>query len=137
MVPLLTVAAHTYLVTVLSRREVTGGDRLAVGATLAGTAGIAVVTAVPAGAARGTSQRTSLIPPGLVAWYAASYGSAQARALAAPDAAHTRAAVAAGITSLPALQGALAARSAGPRAGVAVAACAPLGQVLARWLSPT
>jgi 4-hydroxybenzoate polyprenyltransferase len=137
MAPLLTVAAHTYLVTVLSRREVTGGDRITLSATHAGTVGIAVVTAVPAGTAPGSARRTALIPPGLVAWYTASYGIPQVRALAAPDAANTRTAVAAGITGLPALQGALAARSAGPRVGVAVAACAPLGQVLARWLSPT
>ena len=140
VVPALTVAAHTYMLTALSRREVTGGGRLLPGATLAGTAGVAIAAAaapvLPAGAP-GRAQRSGLVPRGLAGWYAASYGATQVRALAAPEAANMRAAVRAGITCLPALQGALVARSAGPRAGAAVAACAPLGQVLARRLSPT
>jgi 4-hydroxybenzoate polyprenyltransferase len=48
-----------------------------------------------------------------------------------------RAAVGAGITSLAALQGALIARSGAPAAGAAVAAAAPVGRRLARWVSPT
>ncbi|UWE12181.1 hypothetical protein [Actinacidiphila bryophytorum] len=48
-----------------------------------------------------------------------------------------RAAVGAGITGLPALQGSLVARSAGVLPAAAVAACAPLGRVLARRMSPT
>lgn len=128
MGPALTVAAHTYTLTALSRREVTGGgSRLLPSATLAGTAGVAAAAAGTAG----------LVPRALAGWYAASYGATQVRALAAPEAANVRAAVRSGITCLPALQGALIARSAGPRAGAIVAACAPLGQILARRLSPT
>jgi len=133
MMPALTVAAHTYTVTALSRREVTGGDRLLPGATLAGTAGVAAAAAT----APATSPGWARWSWGLAAWYAAGYGATQARALAAPGAGNMRAAVGAGITCLPALQGALVARSAGPRAGAVVAACAPLGQALSRWLSPT
>ena len=152
----LTVAAHTYTVTALSRREVTGGGRLLPGATLAGTAGVTFAAAGrvrrPARAARSLAARSlaarslaarSLAARSLAAWYAASYGGTQLRALAAPDAANVRAAVGTGITCLPALQAALIARSATPRAGpagvavAAVAAAAPLGQVLARWQSPT
>jgi 4-hydroxybenzoate polyprenyltransferase len=48
-----------------------------------------------------------------------------------------RAAVGAGIMSLPALQGALTARAGSPIAGALVAAAAPLGRALARWISPT
>jgi 4-hydroxybenzoate polyprenyltransferase len=48
-----------------------------------------------------------------------------------------RAAVEAGITSLPALQGALIARSGRPAVALAVAAAAPLGRRLARWVSTT
>ena len=146
VVPTLTVAAHTYLVTALSRREVTGSDRLLPAATLAGTACVAVAAAGGLGqfstAAGGPGQFSTAAGRGrwaqvLAGWYAASYGGAQVRALAAPEAGNIRAAVGAGITCLPALQAALIARSAGPRAGAVVAACAPLGQVLARWLSPT
>jgi hypothetical protein len=158
-VPALTVAAHTYTVTVLSRREVTGGGPRLPAATLAGTAAVAAMPAlfpasrvpasrvpasrvpasrVPAGrvpAHRGWRRR--LLPGGLTGWYAASYGIAQARARAEPSAANMRAAVTAGITVLPALQGALIAGSGAPAAGAAVAAAAPLGRRLARWLSPT
>jgi UbiA prenyltransferase family len=154
MGPALTVAAHTYTLTALSRREVTGGgSRLLPSATLAGTAGVAVAAAtatpvVPAAALGkgGPGGRlppvrrgrwSGLVPPGLAGWYAASYGATQVRALAAPEAANVRAAVRAGITCLPALQGAFVARSAGPRAGAIVAACAPLGHILAKRLSPT
>ena len=139
--PALTVAAHTYTVTALSRREVTGGSRLLPGVTLAGTAGVAVAAAtatpvIPATAATLTP-RSGLVPAGLAGWYAASYGASQVRALAVPEARNMRAAVRTGITCLPALQGAFVARSASSRAGAVVAACAPLGQILARWLSPT
>jgi 4-hydroxybenzoate polyprenyltransferase len=135
-VPALTVAAHTYTVTALSRREVTGGDPLLPAATLVGTAAVA---AVPAAAAlRGHhAWWRRLLPGGLAGWYTASYGIAQVHALTEPSATNMRAAVGAGITGLPALQGALIARSGLPAAGVAVAAAAPLGRRLARWLSPT
>ncbi|WP_225839761.1 SCO3242 family prenyltransferase [Streptomyces sp. NK08204] len=129
LAPALTVAAHTYTVTALSRREVTGGSRLLPGATLVGTAGIAL-------AASGRAPRPGLARS-LAAWYAAGYGDAQVRALATPDAGSVRAAVAAGITGLPALQGALVARSARPAAAAVVAACAPLGRALASRVSPT
>jgi hypothetical protein len=143
--PAFTVAAHTYTLTALSRREVTGGGgRLLPGVTLAGTAGVAVVAAtaapvVPAAFGEGGPGAwwSGLVPRGLAGCYAASYGATQVRALAAPEAGNVRAAVRAGITWLPALQGALVARSASPRAGAIVAACAPLGQLLARKLSPT
>jgi 4-hydroxybenzoate polyprenyltransferase len=122
----LTVAAHTYTVTALSRREVTGGDRRLPAATLAGTAAVAL--------AAGTS---SPVTGALAAWYAAGYGRAQARAVAEPSASRMRAAVGAGITGLPPLQGALAARAGATAAGVAVAAIAPLARGLARKVSPT
>jgi 4-hydroxybenzoate polyprenyltransferase len=139
-----TVAAHTYLVTALSRREVTGSDAVLPAATLAGTLAVA---AVPAHAASRAGSRVAghpagpgwrwLLATGLAAGYAASFGSAQSRAVAEPTAANLQAAVAAGITGLPALHGALLARSGAPLAGVAVAVAAPLGRRLARWWSPT
>ncbi|GAA4713015.1 transferase [Phytohabitans rumicis] len=122
----LTVAAHTYTVTELSRREVSGAGRTLPAATLAGTAGVAVA----AGGRRVTSGA-------LAVWYAAAYGGAQVRVAADPSAAMVRAAVGAGITGLPSLQGALTARAGQPLAGLAVAAIAPLARVLARKVSPT
>lgn len=214
----LTVAAHTYTVTVLSRREVSGASRTLPAATMAGTAAVAAAvvagrrirtdrpirhgtagrygSAVPSGptdrhgpavpsgstgqdgsvvrsgpigrlrsAARngsiarsgwavrggwagrlgparrngsgaGTDWR-ALVPVALVGWYGLQYGAAQARVAVDPQAARVRAAVGAGITGLPALQGALVARSGAAVLGVAVAAAAPLGRRLARKVSPT
>ena len=129
VVPALTVAAHTYTVTALSRREVDGADPLLPMATLAGTAAIATATAIP--------RRKSWWHRVLSGWYFASYGMAQARAIAEPDAGTVRAAVGAGITSLPSLQGALIARAGAPVTGAAVAAAAPLARRLAKKLSPT
>lgn len=123
----LTVAAHTWTVTALSRREVTGADRRLPQATLAGTA---LVAATALG-------RADPVPVALAAGYATRYGSAQARVLSDPSPGRVRAAVAAGITGLPALQGALTARAGSRLLGLAVAAAAPVGRRLARLVSPT
>ena len=124
----LVVAAHTYTVTELSRREVSGGGSAALpSATLAATAGLAAAVA-----ARGTP-----VTAVLAGQYLTSYGRAQARLLTDPAASTVRRAVGAGITALPALQGALTARAGRAWIGVAVAAAAPLGRVLARKVSPT
>jgi 4-hydroxybenzoate polyprenyltransferase len=128
VVPALTVAAHTYTVTALSRKEVSGASPSLPIATLAGTTGIAASVALPG---RRWWHRL------LAGWYLASYGEAQRRAVADPNADNIRAAVGAGITGLPALQGALIARAGAPVTGVAVAAAAPLGRRLAKRLSPT
>jgi 4-hydroxybenzoate polyprenyltransferase len=122
----LTVAAHTYTVTALSRAEVDGASRRLPAATL--TATLAIALATPHGTDVGRV---------LVTWYASDYGAAQLGAVARPTAEQVRAAVAAGITGLPSLQGALAARSGAALAGLAVAAAAPLGRRLARRMSPT
>lgn len=122
----LTVAAHTYTVTELSRREVHGASRALPAATLAGTAAVAVAAG-----------RGGAVPATLAGWYAARYAAAQAEVAADPSAANVRAAVGAGIVGLPLLQGALTARSGAPTAGMAVAAAAPLARWLARKVSPT
>jgi len=124
----LAVAVHTYTVTELSRREVAGvaSPRLPA-ATLAGTAALAAAVAA----------RGGTVTAVLAAEYATSYGRAQARLLTDPAAPRVRAAVGAGITALPALQGALAARAGRTWAGLAVAAAAPLARRLARRVSPT
>ncbi|MFR9778770.1 SCO3242 family prenyltransferase [Micromonospora sp. MS34] len=123
----LTVAAHTWTVTALSRREVAGADRRLPRATLAGTA---LVAATALG-------RADPVPAALAAGYATRYGAAQARVIADPSPPRVRAAVGAGITGLPALQGALTARAGARLLGLAVAGAAPLGHRLARLISPT
>jgi hypothetical protein len=122
----LTVAAHTYTVTALSRHEVSGAGPLLPAATLAGT----VAVAAAAGRRPG-------IAGVLAAWYAVRYGAAQARAAAEPSPARIRAAVGTGITGMPPLQGALAAQAGARAAGLAVAAAAPLARRLAKVVSPT
>jgi 4-hydroxybenzoate polyprenyltransferase len=131
VVPALTVAAHTYTVTALSRKEVDGADPALPAATLAGTAAVAVAAAAT------RNRRRGALAAALAGWYARSYGAAQVRAVREPTAGNVRAAVGAGITGLPSLQGALTARAGAPVAGIAVAAAAPLGRRLARKISPT
>ncbi|PZG02411.1 SCO3242 family prenyltransferase [Micromonospora deserti] len=155
----LTVAAHTWTVTALSRREVTGADPALPLGTLAGTALVAASAATArartgrrcaAGsrtiggdavdlpvAARRRNTVAGALPVALAGWYAARYGAAQARVVAEPSAGRVRAAVGAGITGLPALQGALTARAGAGLLGLAVAAAAPVGRRLARMVSPT
>ena len=131
----LTVAAHTYTVTALSRGEVSGADPVLPIATLAGTAAVAAAAARP-GRATGRRWR-ALVPVALAGWYAARYGTAQAKAAADPSAPVVRAAVGAGITALPALQGALAAGAGAAASGAAVAAAAPLARRLTRRVAAT
>ncbi|MGX7675637.1 SCO3242 family prenyltransferase [Plantactinospora sp. DSM 117369] len=138
----LTVAAHTYTVTELSRREVSGATRALPAATLAGTAAVAAAAVArhrPADTAEPARRPgwQTLVPAALAGWYGLQYGTAQARVAADPQASRVRAAVGAGITGLPALQGALVARAGAALLGVAVAAAAPIGRRLARLVSPT
>ncbi|MFI5844597.1 SCO3242 family prenyltransferase [Catenuloplanes sp. NPDC051500] len=124
------IGAHTYTVTALSRREVSGARPALPAATLAATGALAaaiVAGPVPHPAVVGA----------LAGQYLTGYGVAQGRAVASPGAGTVRAAVGAGITSLPALQGALTARAGSTLAGLVVAAAAPLARMLARKVSPT
>ncbi|GAA1886621.1 UbiA family prenyltransferase [Asanoa iriomotensis] len=129
----LLVAAHTYTVTALSRKEVSGADHALPVATLVGTAAVTAATGRP------HRQRgwRALVPTALAGWYAARYGAAQVRAAADPSAPTVRKAVGAGITSLPALQGALAAGAGAPAPGALVAAAMPLARRLTRKVAAT
>lgn len=141
LAPALTIAAHTFTVSALSRREVQGSDPLLPAATFAGTAAVAAVAlrANDAGdtgnGPRTPSGRLLAVP--IAGWYAAQYGAAQLRAVSDPAAANLRRAVGAGITALPALQGALAARLGARTGALALAAVAPLGRRLAARLEVT
>ncbi|ROP27442.1 SCO3242 family prenyltransferase [Couchioplanes caeruleus] len=123
-----TIAVHTYVVTVMSRHEVAGCPTpLLPAAALATTTAVAGVTAARGG-----------LPAVLLAGqYAAGFGQAQTVLISDPAPARVRAAVGAGITALPALQGALTARAGRALAGLAVAAAVPVGRLLARRVSPT
>jgi 4-hydroxybenzoate polyprenyltransferase len=127
----LMVGVHTYTVTALSRREVSGAEPRLAAATLGVTAALAGAVA---SRRRGNASR---VAAALAAGYALRYGRAQTAVLRDPAARNVRAAVGAGITSLPSLQGALAARAGATWAGLAVAAAAPAAKVLARKVSPT
>ncbi|WP_341717133.1 UbiA family prenyltransferase [Micromonospora sp. FIMYZ51] len=80
-----TVAAHTWTVTVLSRREVHGTDAVLPLGTLAGTALVAASAARPPRPPRPGAGRRAVgavaatLPAVLAGWYAARYGGAQAR----------------------------------------------------------
>jgi 4-hydroxybenzoate polyprenyltransferase len=130
--PAAIVAAHTYAVTALSRREVHGADRRLPIATLTATALIAATAARES--RRGLGSWVNAV---LAGWYAARFGKAQRKVLREPNAGNVRAAVGAGITSLPALQGALIAHAGRPVAGGLVAAAAPLGARLAKAVAAT
>ncbi|WP_067500072.1 SCO3242 family prenyltransferase [Actinoplanes sp. TFC3] len=141
------IAVHTCTVTALSRHEVKGCETPALPATtLATTAAVALATAAgsmnapaggvraPAGGVRKGSGAAAVL---LAGQYAASYGAAQAKLFTDPAPRSVRKAVGAGITALPALQGALTARSGRTVAALFLAAAAPLGRALARRVSPT
>jgi 4-hydroxybenzoate polyprenyltransferase len=146
----ITVAVHTYTVTALSRREVSGAEPRLAAATLGVTAGLAGAVgsarrAADRHAGHGAGARTlpgaaaagPAIAAALAGGYALRYGRAQAAVYRDPAAPAVRAAVGAGITSLPSLQGALTARAGQAWAGLAVAAAAPAAKALARKVSPT
>ena len=135
------VAAHTYTVTVLSRDEVTGADAAVPATTLAATGMIAGAALAAGRAGRTARPATRLLRAGLAGTLAGAYlrrfGAGQARAVQNPEPASVRAAVSAGITSFPLLQGALTVRAGRPLTALAVAAAAPAGRRLARLVSLT
>ncbi len=135
------VAAHTYVVTELSRHEVHGADASLARKTLPATAAIAAAatsltrpSGTPSRPARtsGMSGVDKGAAAALSGWYLKRFGTAQRKVMDKPNAEHVRAAVGAGIMALPALQGALTARQGRPVLGALVALGAALGKRLAR-----
>src|SRR5262249_24497780 len=99
------VGLHTAQVTTVSRHEVEGGAPELARAALVATGAIAAGGALRSRRAR--SRRARALALGLLGVYAASVGSAYARAAREPSAARTRAAVGAGVLGLMPLQAAL------------------------------
>lgn len=128
------VAAHTWAVTMLSRREVTGGGPWLPRATLAAT-GVIGAAAGLAGQRGSAPQR--LAGAGLLAVYGATFGRAQVAAARDPSPVPLQRAVGAGILGLMPLQAALAAGAGAPAAALPVAAAFPLARRLSRKVSPT
>ncbi|HWK24933.1 MAG TPA: UbiA family prenyltransferase [Solirubrobacter sp.] len=108
------VAAHTAVVTEVSRREVTGGDSAVPKRALAATLGVAVAGAVLSRRKRGAALA-------LIGAYAAVVGRAHAEAARDPSPARMQRAVGAGILGLIPLEAGLLAGTGAvaPAAGVA------------------
>jgi 4-hydroxybenzoate polyprenyltransferase len=139
--PAAIVAAHTLAVTVLSRREVTGGDPLLPAMTLAATGAVGLAAmAWPATRRRG-SRLTQGLRQGtgavLLGSYLVSFGRAQLAAVTDPSAPRIRRAVGTGLLGLMPLQASLAARMGALPAAGTVAAGYPLARRLSRKVSPT
>ncbi|MFV5991903.1 SCO3242 family prenyltransferase [Streptomyces sp. NPDC056231] len=130
----LTVAAHTFAVTVLSRREVSGASRAVPAATLAAS-GTVTAAAVAYGSRAAPAHRA--VSRTLAAAYLGTCGLAQYRAARTPTAASVRRAVGAGIHAMMPLQAALTAAAGSTAVALPVAAALPLARRLARKVSPT
>jgi 4-hydroxybenzoate polyprenyltransferase len=144
--PATVVAAHTLVVTALSRRETQGASPALTLGTLTATGGVIALAARRAGPGRAAARQVgaavrSPLPATVVAGaalgiYAAGFARAQ---LAARDrsAASLQRAVAAGIGGLLPLQAALAARSGALPLAQSLLAAGPLARRLFRKVSPT
>jgi 4-hydroxybenzoate polyprenyltransferase len=122
----LTVGAHTFAVTVLSRSEVDGAGPALPAAAMAATAGVRVAAG-----------RTGPLASALLGTYAVTTGRAQYDAVRDPGAKQIRNAVGAGIHGMIPLQAGLIARTGAWRSALAVAAAFPLARRLSRKVSPT
>ncbi len=136
-----TVAAHTAVVTGLSRAETAGGaraERAARGA-LAGTGAVTGLAAVVGfGPRRPTPRAPSrLAGAALLAGYATELGRAQLAAVRDPRPATVQRAVAAGVLGLILLQAGLLAAAGAVRLGCGLAALWPLARRLGKRVSPT
>ncbi|MFJ1841913.1 SCO3242 family prenyltransferase [Streptomyces sp. NPDC088146] len=130
----LTMAAHTFAVTVLSRREVSGATRAVPAATLAVTG---AVTAAAAAYGNRAAPGDRAVGRTLAAVYLTTCGPAQFDAARTPSAPTVRRAVGAGIHAMMPLQAALTAAAGSTAAALPLTAALPLARRLARKVSPT
>jgi 4-hydroxybenzoate polyprenyltransferase len=125
------VAAHTAVVTEVSRREVEGASAaLAVRALVATGAVAAAGAALSVARARGRAGRTAAL--GLVGAYAAVVGRAHAEAIGDPSPERLQRAVGTGILGLIPLEAGLLAGAGAPAPAAAVASLWPVARKLAR-----
>jgi 4-hydroxybenzoate polyprenyltransferase len=125
------VAAHTAVVTEVSRREVEGGTAADATRALVATGAVAVASAALSVArARGWAGRTAAL--GLVGAYAAVVGRAHAEAIADPSPERLQRAVGTGILGLIPLEAGLLAGAGAPAQAAAVATLWPVARKLAR-----
>ncbi len=123
------VAAHTTVVTEVSRREVTGGDASVPQRALAATVAVAVAGAV---VSRRAPRVGRVVALGLVGAYAAIVGRAHADAAADPSPARMQRAVGAGVLGLIPLEASLLAGAGAVVPAAGVAALWPLARQAAR-----
>ncbi|MEZ3178749.1 UbiA family prenyltransferase [Streptomyces pimonensis] len=143
------LGGHTLAVTVVSRRETTGGSALAPLAALATTGALtrlvtrrtrppagrraAAAPGLPgSGPAEDTSRTTGVLTTALGAVYAATAARPYVHATLNPSPPLTQRAVGGGVRATVPLQAALAARSGATATSLLVAALAPAGRMFAR-----
>ena len=131
--PAATMAAHTAVVTVLSRGEVHGTRPAVAAAACLATAAIALTAATPVGAGTQVPPAAVLLSGG----YAVAVAGAQARAARRPDGPAVRQATAAAIRGMILLQAALLARAGRPGQAGALLALGPVLRRAGRLVSPT
>jgi len=123
------VAAHTTVVTEVSKREVTGGDTAVPKRALAATLGVAAAGALLSRRAPKLGRAAAV---GLVGAYAAVVGRAHAEAIAEPSPARMQRAVGAGILGLIPLEAGLLAGAGAVAPAAGVAALWPLARRAAK-----
>lgn len=135
LAPAALLAAHTYAITVVSRRETLGASASLPAGALAATGAVGLVAAALAPPTAARSHRAA--STALLGGYVLAAGSAQLAATARPDATRLQRAVGAGIHAMIPLQAALTARGGSLRAAFSLLAVYPLARGLSRKVSPT
>jgi hypothetical protein len=142
IVPAAAVAAHTYLVTVLSRHEVSGARPAVPLLTTAGTALIALAAGLRGTPAGTRPPSPGRLPPrlaqaGLALAYAGLFGFPQAATIRDGSPRRVQRAVRSGILALIPLQAALVTGQGAPGAALAVASLSGIAGPFFRQVSPT
>ncbi|MFE2558377.1 SCO3242 family prenyltransferase [Streptomyces sp. NPDC059352] len=135
LAPAALLAAHTYAITMVSRKETLGASASLPAGALAATGAVGLVAAAltPQTAVRAHRAASTALLGG----YVLAAGSAQLAATARPDAPRLQRAVGAGIHAMIPLQAALTARGGSLRAAFSLLAAYPVARGLSRKVSPT